>query len=235
MAEESSMPRKAKLYIGFTTAAGLGLLAGSLLFDWQFPDPVRYFSYLALALLCSALKIRLPKIQGTISINFLFFLIGVAQLSFAETLVLGGVSTVVQCVWKARKRPTLIQVLFNVAALSISISVAYPVAHALSRSGNLPALLVLGTCLLFLSNTALISMVLAFLGTQPFYSVWRQCYLWTFPYYLVGAAVASVIIVSGRSIGWKPSLLVLPVMYLVYSYYRLHLAQEPEEERVRAA
>jgi hypothetical protein len=60
--------------------------------------------------------------------------------------------------------------------------------------------------------------------------MWRQCYLWSFPYYLAGSVVAAAITFSSRTAGWKPSLLMLPVMYLIYSYYRLYLLDQTEND-----
>jgi len=74
------------------------------------------------------------------------------------------------------------------------------------------------------------SLVLSLVEKQALGQVWRQCYLWSFPYYLAGAAIASAIVFSGRTVGWKPALLMLPVMYMIFSYYRLHLLQQSEED-----
>jgi hypothetical protein len=49
--------------------------------------------------------------------------------------------------------------------------------------------------------------------------VWRQCYLWSFPYYLAGAAIAGLVVTTGQTVGWAMSLLILPIMYLVYVFY----------------
>jgi hypothetical protein len=56
--------------------------------------------------------------------------------------------------------------------------------------------------------------------------IWRDCDLWTFPYYLIGAGIAGAIIGSARQ-GWKV-LLLLPLMYLAYHYYRLCVANRRE-------
>ncbi len=220
------MTRLAKIYIGSTIAAGLGLLAGCLLRHWQFGDPARYALYIVLAAFGSTLKVRLPKIQGTISLQFLFVLLAVAQLTLCETLILGCLSTLMQSVWRARTRPRLVQVLFNVAALAISTAAAYTGSHALAHQNNLPALLASAACIYYLGNAGLVSLVLSLVSQRPFYEVWRQCYLWTFPYYLIGAGIAGVVSMSGSIAGWKPALLVLPVMYLVHWYYRLYVAQQ---------
>ena len=48
-----TVPSKAKIYISFTIALGLALVADCLVFRWQFPDLGRSASYLALAALAS--------------------------------------------------------------------------------------------------------------------------------------------------------------------------------------
>jgi hypothetical protein len=221
------MPRSAKLYIAFVLTSGMALPAG--LVKWHFPDHARFLSYLALAMLAATLKVRLPKLHGTISVNFVFILIAVTQLTLAETLVVGCSATLIQCMWRTRTRPKPFQVLFNVAAMAVSIWLAYTTAHLLARHQELLVRVALSACVLFVANTGLVSLVLALVSPQPFKNVWVQCYLWTLPYYLVGAALAAVVDLSGRVVGWKPSLLVLPVMYLVYWYYRLYVARPSEQ------
>ena len=229
------MPATAKLYIGLVIALGFSLLAGCLLLQGQFPELPRYFSYLLLAVLASTLKVRLPGITGTMSVNFLFILIGVADLTLAETLAMGCAATVIQCVWRTQRRPRLVQATFNIAALILSIGVAYQVSHfilALARTQSLCTLLVLAACSYFVSNTLLISGVLCLVEGKPLKKIWQQCFLWTFPYYLVGSAIAGLVSVSSRAVGWDVSLLILPLMYLVYLFYRLYLsrvANDPEQ------
>ena len=224
------MPKRARLYINSIIVVGLTLLAGCLLFEREFWDPSRYFGYLAMACIGSTLKIKLPKIRGTMSINFLFILIGVAELTIAETITLGCVAALIQCLWKTRKQPALIQVLFNLSTVVTSIAVAFSASHALVNGENLPVLLAVAVCVYFVANTGMVSLVLSLTEQQLFTKVWRQCYLWSFPYYLVGAAIACAITISSRTVGWRPSLLMLPVMYLVYAYYRVYLSYQTEND-----
>jgi hypothetical protein len=223
------MPKRAKLYISSTIAVGITLLAGCLFYRWDFPDLPRYFGYLSLACIASTLKLKLPKIRGTMSINFLFVLIAVAELTAAESITLGCIAALVQCLWKPRKRPVLIQALFNMATLVTSITGCYFVAHAVAPGDNLPVLLAVAVCAYFILNTGMVSLVLSLTEEQSFTAVWRQCYLWSFPYYLAGSVIAGAITMSSRTIGWKPSLLMLPMMYMIYSYYRLYLLQDANE------
>ena len=226
----SVMPTKAKLYISSSITVGFILLAGCLLFAREFPDLPRYLTYLLLACIASTLKLKLPKIRGTMSINFVFILMGVAQLTVAETITLGCLAALTQSFWKPRKRPTLVQTLFNIATLITSVAVSFVVSHALNQGRNVLVELTVAVCTFFVLNTGMVSVVLALVEQQPLRSVWRQCYLWSFPYYLVGAAIACAITLSSRTVGWKSSLLILPMMYMIYSYYRLYLLQLAERE-----
>ena len=78
------MPTKAKVYIGVIVVLGFSLLTGVLSLQPRFPDLPRYLSYLLLALLASTMKVRLPGITGTISVNFLFILIGIANFTLTR-------------------------------------------------------------------------------------------------------------------------------------------------------
>jgi hypothetical protein len=163
------------------------------------------------------------------SVNFLFILIGVAELSLTETITLVCIAALIQCLWKPRKRPALIQVLFNISTLVVSVAIAFVVSHALVQGANLLVLLVVAVCAYFLLNTGMISLVLSLVDGKPLSEVWRQCYLWSFPYYLVGAAIAGGVVFSNQTVGWQPSLLMLPMMYMVYSYYRMYLLQVADQ------
>ena len=47
---------------------------------------MKFACYLVAALLASSLKVSLPGIEGTLSVNFLFTLLGILELSLPETL-----------------------------------------------------------------------------------------------------------------------------------------------------
>ncbi len=220
-----TMNSKAKTYIACAAAVGLTLLAVGL-FQPGFPNPTRLFMFLLLALLASTLKVHLPGLTGTMSVSFLFILMGIADYTFSETILVGCAGALVQSVWKARRRPKLIQIIFNISALAISISVAYWGSHFVLgtvRANSLIVLLSLAACLFFLINTGLIVTVLSLVEEKPLKKVWQQCYAWSFPYYLVGAGIAAMVSMVSRSVSWSASLLVLPVMYLTYVWYRQFL------------
>jgi hypothetical protein len=222
------MPTKAKLFIALAIVPGLTML-GLGISHWESTDAVRFTIYLLLALLASTLKVRLPGLTGTMSLNFLFILIGVSQLSISEMLTLGAIATVMQCVWKARVRPTIPQVLFNISSLTMAITSAHFIYHLpqiQQVNGRIPVLLALSACFFFLTNTVLVASVMSLVETRPFARIWQQCYFWSFPYYLMGAAVAGLFNMSSRYVGWKTALLILPIMYLIYLHYRLYVERQ---------
>ena len=82
------MPFRARLFIAVTAAVGLAVSVPAFA-RCHSDDPVRFFSYLLIAVLASRMKVRLPGIDGTMSVNFLFVLLGVMEMSLAETLLIG--------------------------------------------------------------------------------------------------------------------------------------------------
>src|ERR1700722_331719 len=224
-----------KAFVGVASFCGLVTL-GYALGHWQSHDPARFLCYLAVAILASGLKVQLPGIDGTMSVNFLFILLGVMELSLPETLLIGCLATLVQSVWQTRKRLDPIKVLFNVAGMMANASAfTYFSFHWLSTrfGSNKPILLMLAALVFFFANTLPISIVIALTEGKSSRKVWSECYFWSFPYYLVGAAAVGLVGIINRSAGWQTSLLVLPLIYWVYRSYRLYLGRlEAEKERV---
>ena len=229
------MSIRTKLFVGITASMGVTVLCFAV-WHWQSADLSRFFCYLAVAVLASGLKVQLPGIDGTMSVNFLFILLGVMELSLPETLVIGCAATLVQSVWQARSRPDPVKVLFNVFGMMANATVfCYTSYHWLdARVGsNKPILLMLAALVFFLANTLPIAIVISLTEGKSSRKVWSECYFWSFPYYLVGAAAVGLLGIINRQAGWETSLLVLPVIYWVYRSYRLYLGRlEAEKERV---
>src|ERR1700691_2738840 len=98
---------------------------------------------------------------------------------------------------------------------------------------NKPILLMMAALGFFLANTLPISVVISLTENKSSRKVWSECYFWSFPYYLVGAAAVGLVGIINQRAGWQTSLLVLPLIYWVYRSYRLYLGRlEAEKERV---
>ena len=221
------MPILAKAYIAMIAVLAVVLLT-VVASRWNPESFLRFLLFFALAMVASAIKIRLPGFKTTISINFVFILIGLALFSFGETVLIGLGGALVQSVWNTKSGPKPVQILFNAACLTVCTAAAFLAPHyvlAMLGLNSLTAMMVLGTCVYVLLNTGLVSLVIALTERRPLRELWSSCYEWTFPYFLVGAAVAALASAAGHGTNWGVTLLVLPAMYFVYVYYRMHIVR----------
>ena len=230
MSSGTAISNSLKVYVAVILMSGALVLATALR-HWESASPTRFVCYFALALVASALKVRLPGLTGTYSAGFLFLLIGIAEFHLSELVVISSGIALVQCLWKAESKPNLMQVVFNVANLGISTAIAYEVyysslAHGAGEGSFL--LLAVTSLVFFLINTLLVSEVLSLVENKSLKEIWLHWYLWSFPYYLVGAAIASVIIESDRYFDWRYSLFMMPFMYGAYAYYRVFVRGRKE-------
>lgn len=213
-------------------AAGLAtLLAG--LCHWRRLEPWAFWLCVAGALPASVLKVNLPGVTGTMSVSFLFILIGIAHLGLPETLALGILTTLLQCFWRSRLRPKLVQAAFNVAAMTLAATAAWWVYHSFGSRwhfGPHPALLAAGA-VFFVCNTLAVAVVIAWTEGKSVRRVWQDCYFWSFPYYLAGAALAGLLGDGFGRFGWQTLLLVLPVLYAMFRTYRVYVRRLEDEKR----
>src|SRR6266481_4374953 len=152
------MPIKAKLDVAIMTALAGAILAIAAS-RWDPENLGHFVLFFALAMVGSAMKIRLPGFKTTISINFVFILVGIALFSFGETVLFGLGGALVQSLWKSRQRPKLVQVLFNAACLTVCTAAAFWASHgvqAMLGLNSLAAMTVLGACVYVLMNTGLV-------------------------------------------------------------------------------
>jgi diguanylate cyclase (GGDEF)-like protein/putative nucleotidyltransferase with HDIG domain len=213
--------------------AGLPLLLYALV-RWHSDDFFRYICFLTVALFASVLKVTLPGIKATMSANFLFILVGILDLSYSETMLMGCLGGLVQTLWYPNLRPRPIQWLFNLANLALSISAAELVFHSKVAAGvgfRWPLLIAAAATTYFAFNTISVSGIIATTeGGNPV-QVWKECYLWAFPYYLLGALIACGVSAINRLVGWQFGLLAFPVVYLIYRSYRTYLNRLEAEKK----
>ena len=229
------MSFRIRAFIAATALLGMWLIVSALQ-HWPAVDWPRFLSYLTVAIVASGMKVQLPGIDGTMSVNFLFILLGVMELSLPETLIIGCSATLVQSIWQARNRLDPVKVIFNVFSMMASATaLCYFTYHQLEPTfGQFkPILLAVAALVFFLANTLPVSLVISLTEHKPARKIWADCYFWSFPYYLVGAAVVGLIGIINQFSGWQTSLLVLPIIYWVYRSYRQYLGRlQAEKERV---
>ncbi len=229
------MPTRAKIFIAVTTAAGVAVWVAAFL-HWQSADPVRFACYLAIAVLAATMKVRLPGIESTMSVHFLFVLLGVLELSLPEALAIGCAAALVQSLWKTQDPPEGVKVLFNVVSMTApAVFLTYLACQSAETliGHNTPLLLLVIAFTYFFTNTIPVATVIGLCSKTSVRKVWSETFFWSLPYYLVGAALVGLIHHVNHSVGWENGLLILPIMYLIYRSYHLYLGRlEDEKTRV---
>jgi hypothetical protein len=219
------MPSLAKAYIAMIALVGVAVLT-IVASRWNSENFLSFLLFFGLAMLGSAMKVRLPGFKTTISINFVFILIGLALFSLGETVLIGLGGALVQSFWKTQQRPKAVQVLFNGSCLTVCTAAAFWTSHAVPAMlglSSMAATMVLGAGTYVVLNTGLVSLVISLAEQRSLRETWSSCYEWTFPYFLVGAAMAGLASGTSHGANLAPTLLVVPPMYLVYVYYRMHI------------
>jgi putative nucleotidyltransferase with HDIG domain len=225
----------ARAFVAGLALAGLVVFAFAFA-HWQTNDPLRFVAYLIAALLASSLKVGLPGIEGTLSVNFIFTQLGILELSLPETLLIGLAGTLGQFYWRPVRQLKPVQLIFNVSQVTISSAAAYGayqlvVTRVLHAPG--PLALVVAAITHFACNTTALSTIIGLTEDKSIRKVWGESHLWLLPYYMVGAAASGLVHFLNGHIGWQSSLLVLPPIYLMYRSYRLYLGKL-ETEKVHA-
>ena len=230
----SSMTWKAKGYIALIVLGGITTLAELPLY-WQCDNGLRFVVFTALALMTSAWKVALPGVKGTMSVNFLFVLVGTAQLSAGETLLMSVVAVIAQYFYKIKAKGSdrLVQASFNVSSVAIAVRVAtltFDVVTPAFPVLEFPFRLALTAIAYFLFNTVPVSIIIALTEHKSLVTTWRTCFFWSFPYYLVGAAISGLLWAVKEAAGWQTAVLVVPLVYVIYRSYGNYLGKLEAEK-----
>ena len=225
------MPARAQVFVGLVIAAGIVPLLQAAIHQSS-KNIAEFICYLGICILSSRLRVTLPGITGTLSVNFLFILVGIAELGYAEAITLGAIAMLAQSLFPGR--PTAMQLTFNVCAGTLSTALAYLVYHnpyLNALIGSRPLLLCLTASVYFIVNAGCIAVVISFSEGKPLQKILVECYFWSFPYYLVGAGIAGAISWFNHAFNWETSLLFVPAIYLIFRSYRLYLSKLEDEKR----
>jgi putative nucleotidyltransferase with HDIG domain len=229
----TEVPTRARPFVLLICGLGLVCIATGTV-PWQSSRSLLFPSYLVLTALASALKTVMPGLEGTVSVNFVFFLVGVCNMTLSETLGLALIATVVQCFWRMQKRLHFVHFAFNLSQVAVAITAAYWtygfLFHHFSH-GRAPIPLLVATILYFFLNTIPVATVIALAENTAIAKKWTSGYGWTFPYYLIGAAIAGLIQFVTQIAGWEMSVLVLPAVFVIYRSYRMHLGRWEDQKQ----
>src|SRR4051812_21849287 len=118
------MPVTARVYIAFIVSMGCAAF-GLQIMRFSSSDPLQFWLYFLVTVLTSGFKVRLPMVFATLSVNFLFILVAVAKFSLPEAMALGAAGTVIQCLWRPKVRPRVIQIAFSTCSILLAVMAAH--------------------------------------------------------------------------------------------------------------
>lgn len=220
------MPTSAKAYIAVVIGAGATSLLAAMVY-WRSESLTNFAIFLGLSVAAAMLKFRVPGITGTYSPVFVFALLGAATLSFSEVIVTFEVAGIVQSIFRAKRPPSFVQVCFNASNLALSAW-----AGLLIVQGQIPVLgqqplmlgLILAASVVYVINTALVSVVLMLVERGSFGAIWKHWCLGSLPYYVLGAIIVGAAISAGLPVSEVAALLIAPSILLSTLYYRFWLS-----------
>jgi signal transduction histidine kinase/CheY-like chemotaxis protein len=227
------MNGRARLYIASVVFAGCATVLSSLTVPvWG--NATLFFTYLLAAVASSGMKISLPTVRGTLSVNFLFILVSITQLTLFQALIIGCSAVAWQYIWHSGERTDWVKVTFNLTSICCALGLSKQVDVLLSthwQDLGIPLHLGAVATVYYMANTCSVAMIIGLTERRNFLTVWRDCYYWAFPYYLLGAAILGGAYSMGAILDWKLCLLILPVIFAIYRSYRLYLERLQAERR----
>lgn len=219
-----------RLFVGLVAAGSLFVTAEAFM-QRQAIDAPRFLVILAFVLVASRFKVTLPKLNGSMSVTLPFILVALMQLSFLEALIVTCGSALMQSFGSGQRKPKPIQLLFNVTNLANAIGLAYFAIHQGPVASGLPAsalVVAVAATVYFLANTVPVSAIIAMTEGKNMVRIWREVFLWSFPYYVTSAGLAAMIASLHRYVSWE-TMLLLPVAYSLYASYKAYFGNARSE------
>lgn len=211
--------RSARIYITLICLAGAVALGAGLLHP-VLNDPAGFLALLAVAVITSRLKVKLPGMKANMAVSLPFLLLASAQMQLLPTLMIAAAATVAQSVnFKSAVKPA--QMLFNLSTVFVAITVAYQIQHRAGLANpHGVLLLLLGAAAYLLTNTVLVAGIVSLTSDQGVSKTWSSIFALTYLYYVLSAGMAAVAL--GFGIRWSVMALTLLVVYGAYRSFQLY-------------
>ena len=178
----------------------------------------------------AGMKVQLPMITGTLSVNTVFVFFAITQLTGPEVVIIAAASAIVQTLWKPKVRARLVQVVFNASSVAVAAWIADRTFHLWVADAPLLLRLCSVAAAYFIVNTSSIAGIVALTENRGLVETWRTCYFWSFPYFLVAAIMAATMQFVAKAFGWEVGLGVIPFLLVIYRSYQGYLNQLTTEK-----
>ena len=182
------------------------------------------------------MKVKLPGINGNMSVNLPFLLTAMVNLSAAEAVadhlrlhcgaVLAAEGREVQPATDG-VQPQHDGLCQLPGEPDVPCCLAAPDMHWSSSTAGM----VLATATLFLGQTAPVAAIVAVSEGKAAGQIWWSLAHLSFPYYVVSAGVTSMVQTVSSHLGWELALAVFPVMYGIHRSYKLYFSGMAESMR----
>lgn len=230
------MPKSfsARMFVALIVISGLLVLGDAVLNAKQVPT-AKFLAFLLVACVAARLRVKLPGVTGTMSVNLPFILVAIAEMNTAEALAIGFISTFFQCLAKGKKFNGG-QVGFNCSAIALAVAAtrliyaAPSVASVVSSPGLRLALAAAGYAI---ANTVPVAIVIGLTEGVRILRTWLEMLQLSFPYLVASAGIAGLTLTLSHEVGWQVPLAVLPIMAGIFQSYRRYFAATAEVASMR--
>jgi len=231
------MPKSfsARIFVALIVIAGFLVLGNSALNVRHMPT-VRSVAFLVVACLAARLKIKLPGLPGTMSVNLPFILLAAAQMNTAEALAVGFISSLVQCVAVGKQRINPVHVAFSCCTITLAAAVTRLIYMSPAVTAMVPSpylRLAIAAAGYFLTNTILVAIVIGLTEAVNIVRTWVEILQLSFPYLVASAGVAALALTITQEIDWQVSLAVLPIMAGIFFSYRRYFSTTTITQSIR--
>ncbi len=221
------MPKSfsARIFVALIVISGLLVLGDAVLNANAMPT-AEFLAVLSVACVAARLRIKLPGVTGTMSVNLPFILVAAAQMNTAEALAVGFISTFFQCLAKGKKF-NVMQVAFNCSTITLAVAATrfIYVAPSLASMVSSPALrLALAAAGYALANTVPVAIVIGLTEARSILRTWLEMLQLSFPYLVASAGIAGLTLTVTQQIGWQIPLAILPIMAGIFLSYKRYFA-----------
>ena len=217
-----------KAFIAMVVVSGAAVVAWAATHDRP-ANLSEFILLLIISMVASRLRVKLPGLTGTMSMNLPFILIAVAQMSTVEGLGVGCLSTIAQCVPRAGKKFNWVQIVFNAASMALTVEATrliYGSSPLNSIISSHPLLLSIAAAGFLFVNTVPVSIIIALTENKSVLQSWMTMFQLSYPFFLASAGIAGLALTASARFGWQVPLVVLPIMLLIFYSYRRYFAAE---------
>src|SRR5688572_4147965 len=218
-------------FIALITALGTLVMITGLL-RWESREPLEWCVFLLMTLIAAGLRLHVPNIAGTLSVDFLFVLVALTRLGLSELLVMACAATVAQVTVHPEARRAPVPAFFHVASTASAVFLGYSIFHSPILAGRFHAFaaLMAASMALFVMKTFPVAAVIAMTEKRRLTDMWRECNFGALPYYLVGACIAGTFHLSRAVVGPAATLFLMPAVFVIYCAYHEHVRRMTREK-----